>query len=199
MVGDAGANQLLGRPGPDTYFAGAGNDSILANSGDDSDPDPVIDCGEGFDTALIDFPENGPDAAPIGCESVEERAPNSFRPPDTPPDPEPPADRRSTASAPPPPARDRKPPADADRPPARASSLIATQAPAPRRLLLRRQRAGARLPLPARPPAVRRAAPRRAPTGSAPARHVFRVFAIDPPATATRRPARVPRSGSAAR
>ena len=88
MTGDAGSNQLLGRPGPDTYRAGDGNDSILANSGaPNADPDPVIDCGPGFDTAQIDRPENGPDATPIECEAVEERDPNSFRPPDTPPDP----------------------------------------------------------------------------------------------------------------
>ena len=97
MVGDASDNQLLGRPGADTYHAGDGNDSILANSGTPRpDPDAVIDCGEGFDTAQIDFPANGPDAAPIDCEAVEERDPNSFRPPDTPPD------RRTAASAPPP-------------------------------------------------------------------------------------------------
>jgi Ca2+-binding RTX toxin-like protein len=91
MVGDSGDNQLLGRPGADTYFAAGGNDSILANSGTPvADPDPVIDCGEGFDTAQIDRPENGPDAAPVGCESIHERDPNSFRPPDTPPDPNPP-------------------------------------------------------------------------------------------------------------
>ena len=85
LVGDTGPNQLLGRAGPDNMLAGAGNDIILANSGD---ADPTVDCGEGFDTALIDFAPlvDGP---PIGCESVEERAPNSFRPPDTPPDPEP--------------------------------------------------------------------------------------------------------------
>ncbi len=113
MVGDAGPNQLLGRPGPDLYFAAAGNDSILANSGTPGDdPDPAIDCGEGFDTAQIDHPENGPDAAPIGCESVQERDPNSFRPPDTPPDPNP---EPPTAQAPPPPPpkppiKDRIPP-----------------------------------------------------------------------------------------
>lgn len=91
MIGDAGPNQLLGRQGSDSYFAGGGNDSILANSGTPTpDPDPVIDCGEGWDTAQIDFPENGPDAAPVGCEEVEERAPNSFRPPGTPPNPNPP-------------------------------------------------------------------------------------------------------------
>jgi Ca2+-binding RTX toxin-like protein len=105
MVGDSGPNQLLGRLGPDSYFAGAGDDSILANSGTPvPDPDPVIDCGEGFDTAQIDFPENGPDAAPVGCEAIHERAPNSFRPPDTPPPPVPPP------AGPPPPAPDRTPP-----------------------------------------------------------------------------------------
>ena len=87
MVGDAGDNQLLGRPGADTFHAAAGNDSILANSGTPGDdPDAAIDCGAGFDTAQIDRPANGPDPAPTDCEVVEERDPNSFRPPDTPPD-----------------------------------------------------------------------------------------------------------------
>lgn len=90
MVGDDFDNQLLGRPGADTYFALSGNDSILANSGTPfDDPDPTIDCGEGWDLAQIDFPANGPDATPVACEEVEERAPNSFRPPSTPPDPDP--------------------------------------------------------------------------------------------------------------
>jgi Ca2+-binding RTX toxin-like protein len=84
MVGDSGENQLLGRPGADTLRAGAGNDSILANSGP-SDPDAAIECGPGFDTAQIDRAANGPDPAPTECEAVEEREPNSFRPPDTPP------------------------------------------------------------------------------------------------------------------
>jgi len=82
MHGDAGDNQLLGRPGQDSYAAFAGNDVILANSGD---ADLSIDCGEGFDTALVDFA--GLDPAPIACEDVEERAPNSFRPPNIPTDP----------------------------------------------------------------------------------------------------------------
>ncbi|MET0306480.1 MAG: calcium-binding protein [Solirubrobacterales bacterium] len=113
MIGDSGDNQLLGRPGPDSYFAAAGNDTILANSGTpNDDPDPTIDCGDGFDTAQIDFPENGPDAAPSGCEEVEERAPNSFRPPNTPLDPNPPATAGSTPppTVTPPPPPDRKPP-----------------------------------------------------------------------------------------
>ena len=90
MFGDSGPNQLLGRPGHDSYFAAAGDDSILANSGD---TDLAIDCGEGWDTALIDIPTDAyADPAPIGCEDVEERPKNSFRPPGTPPDPNPPSE-----------------------------------------------------------------------------------------------------------
>lgn len=86
MVGDGGDNQLLGRPGADTLRAAGGNDSILANSGTpDADPDAAIDCGPGFDAAQIDRSANGPDPAPSECEAVEERDPNSFRPPDAPP------------------------------------------------------------------------------------------------------------------
>jgi Ca2+-binding RTX toxin-like protein len=88
LLGDAASNQLLGRPGPDNYFAAAGDDLLLANSGDS---DPTVDCGEGFDTALIDFSPPHNDGPPVGCESIEERASNSFRPPDTPPEPEEPA------------------------------------------------------------------------------------------------------------
>jgi Ca2+-binding RTX toxin-like protein len=106
MVGDSGPNQLLGRPGKDSYFAAGGDDTILANSGTPNpDPDPTIDCGEGSDTAQIDFPENGPDAAPIACEEVEERAPNNFRPPNTPtdPNPEPPQEATPPQGVTPPP------------------------------------------------------------------------------------------------
>jgi Ca2+-binding RTX toxin-like protein len=107
LVGDSGDNQLLGRPGNDSYFAAAGNDSILANSGD---ADVTIDCGEGFDTAQVDRPQYG-DPAPVNCESIEERDPNSFRPPDTPPAPQPPVEE-------PPPARiSTSPPPRKPRPP----------------------------------------------------------------------------------
>jgi Ca2+-binding RTX toxin-like protein len=107
LVGDGGDNQLLGRGGPDNYLAGAGNDLILANSGDS---DPTVDCGEGFDTALIDFAPivDGP---PVACESVEERAPNSFRPPDTPPGPETEPPVTEAPPPPPPPEPDRTAPA----------------------------------------------------------------------------------------
>jgi Ca2+-binding RTX toxin-like protein len=100
LRGDAGPNQLLGHKEADSYFAGAGEDSILANSGD---ADPVIDCGADTDRALIDFAEYG-DAAPLDCETVTEAAPNSFQagtqlppppldepPPPTEPTPPPPA------------------------------------------------------------------------------------------------------------
>jgi Ca2+-binding RTX toxin-like protein len=102
FFGDAGPNQLLGHGGPDTYFALAGDDSILANS---ADSDPLIDCGEGIDTALIDIP-NPPayeDAAPINCETVRQAAPNNFRTvTELPPPPLAPVVK--------PPPRDRKPP-----------------------------------------------------------------------------------------
>jgi Ca2+-binding RTX toxin-like protein len=110
LVGDSGPNQLLGRKGPDNFLAGGGNDLLLVNSGD---TDSTVDCGEGFDTALIDFAPivDGP---PVGCESVEERAADSFRPPDTPPDPEPEPPVTEPPPPPPPPKSpkpDRTPPA----------------------------------------------------------------------------------------
>jgi Ca2+-binding RTX toxin-like protein len=75
FFGDAGPNQLLGHKGADIYYARAGGDSILANSGD---ADVVIDCGEDIDRALIDYAEYG-DPAPVNCEAVREAAPNSFQ------------------------------------------------------------------------------------------------------------------------
>jgi Ca2+-binding RTX toxin-like protein len=75
FYGDSGPNQLLGHLGPDTYFAGAGADSILANSGDF---DPAIDCGDDVDVAVIDRPQYG-DVAAADCEEVFEADPNNFR------------------------------------------------------------------------------------------------------------------------
>jgi Ca2+-binding RTX toxin-like protein len=104
FFGDAGPNQLLGHKGPDVYYARAGADSILANSGD---ADPVIDCGDDIDRALVDYPEYG-DAVPVNCEAVREAAPNSFQLlPDFPiPTPPPPP----AAAKPKPVVRDRTPP-----------------------------------------------------------------------------------------
>jgi Ca2+-binding RTX toxin-like protein len=83
FYGDSQNNQLLGHLGPDTYFALSGEDTILANSGD---PDLVIDCGgNAGDTAFIDRPTSKyQDPAPVGCETVFEADPDSFRPPETP-------------------------------------------------------------------------------------------------------------------
>jgi Ca2+-binding RTX toxin-like protein len=89
FYGDGGPNQLLGHFGPDDYFAGAGSDTVLANSGD---ADPAIDCGDDVDRALVDHPSYG-DATPVNCEVVREADPNSFQvlpgfPIPTPPPPE---------------------------------------------------------------------------------------------------------------
>ncbi len=195
MVGDSGSNQLLGRPGPDSYFAAAGDDSILANSGKDADdPDPVIDCGEGWDTAQIDFPENGPDATPVGCEEVEERAPNSFRPPGTPPDPNPPAESTAATTSAKPPKRAKQPRPDVKppntrilrRPPAvlfssrphrtASFSFAATERGSTFRCKLNRR------PFrPCRSPRLYRLKP---------GPHTFKVFAIDAAGNRDRSPAR---------
>ena len=197
MVGDAGPNQLLGRPGPDSYFAAAGNDSILANSGTPGDdPDPAIDCGEGFDTAQIDRPENGPDATPVGCESVQERDPNSFRPPDTPPDPNPEIPSPDEGLAPSPTPPQQPPTGGEDQIPPRTS--IAHR---PRALVFVRTRFrrvafafGASEPTVRflcrldRGPFGRCSSPRRYRLRVG--RHVFRVVAIDAAGNRDRSPAR---------
>lgn len=77
FYGDGGENQLLGWGGEDEYSAGGGDDRILANSGDF---DPRVECGEGSDTAFIDFPVLEPhDVAMPDCEVVHEAAKNVFR------------------------------------------------------------------------------------------------------------------------
>lgn len=198
LVGDAGPNQLLGRAGPDNMLAGAGNDIILANSGDS---DPTVDCGEGFDTALIDFSPLA-DGPPVGCESVEERASNSFRPPDTPPDPDPEPDPEPPPAPPTPPApkppkvpRQPTPPADRIAP---ATSLghrplRALTVPAHRRwrrvaFAFGASEAGARFRcrLDRRP-----FRPCRSPRAFhvTKGRHAFRVFAIDAAGNRDRSPA----------
>jgi Ca2+-binding RTX toxin-like protein len=194
LTGDAGPNQLLGRDGPDNYRAGAGDDSLLVNSGD---PDPLVDCGEGFDTALIDFAPivDGP---PVACESVEERAPNSFRPPDTPPDPEP---EPEPETQPPPTPPVPKPPKTPRQPVDRVAPATrlghhprpALTLPAHRRLLRvafafgsSESGGGFRCRLdrqPFRPCRSPRAY--RVTSG----RHVFRVFAIDTAGNRDRSPA----------
>lgn len=185
LLGDTGPNQLLGRDGPDNYFAGAGNDLLLANSGDS---DPILDCGEGFDTALIDFSPAFSDGPPVGCESVEERTKNSFRPPDTPPDPnpQPPVQPEVAPPPPKPPKPDRTPPATrlARHP---AALLLAT---GPRRRVVFgfASEAGAsfRCKLDRQP-----FRPCRSPRAYLvpPGRHAFRVYAIDAAGNRDRSPA----------
>ncbi|HKO38405.1 MAG TPA: calcium-binding protein [Solirubrobacterales bacterium] len=185
LFGDPGPNQLLGRAGPDNYLAGAGNDHLLVNSGDS---DPTVDCGEGFDTALIDFAPHV-DGPPVDCESVEQRAPNSFRPPDTPPDPEPepepelpppplpPADPLPPVVRPDPPARDRTPPAT--RLGRRPAALLFTAGPRRRAAFaFSASEPGARFRCRLDRQPFR---PCRSPRAYlvSPGRHAFRVFAID--------------------
>jgi Ca2+-binding RTX toxin-like protein len=113
FYGDGANNQLLGHLGADTYFALAGEDTILANS---ADSDLVIDCGGNpGDTAFIDRPTSSyQDPAPTGCEDVFEADPNSFRPPEAPTGP------ISPPVQPPPP---KKKPVQRDRTPPRTRFL----------------------------------------------------------------------------
>lgn len=203
LVGDSGPNQLLGRAGADNYLAGAGDDHLLANSGDS---DPTIDCGEGFDTALIDFAPYS-DGPPVDCESVEERAPNSFRPPDTPPDPEPEPVPPAVAplpvapvSRPAPVRRDRTPPATHIR--HRPKKVVFTSGKR-RHVVFVSQASERRVRFRCRLDRRRKFRP----CGShraynlRPGRHVFRVFAVDAAGNRDRSPAvfgfRVRRQGQA--
>jgi len=191
LVGDSGPNQLLGRTGPDNMLAGAGDDLILANSGD---PDPIVDCGEGFDTALVDFAPTV-DGPPVGCESVEERAPNSFRPADTPPDPEPEPEPEQEPPPPPkPPEPKPRPPKPDQTPPATklgrhpAAQLLSSQ---PRRRVsfafsASEPGSSFRCRIDGRP-AVRCRSPRAYLVS--PGRHAFRVFAVDAAGNRDRTPA----------
>jgi Ca2+-binding RTX toxin-like protein len=186
LLGDAGPNQLLGRAGSDNYLAGAGNDHLLANSGDS---DPIVDCGEGFDTALIDFAPHI-DGPPIACESVEERAPNSFRPPDTPPDPDPGPPILPQVAPPPavqPPPSDRRPPATRLR--RRPPKVFFISGPRRRiAFAFRATEPGARFRCRLDKQPFR---PCRSPRAYlvSPGRHVFRVFAIDAAGNRDRSPA----------
>jgi len=83
FYGDAGPNQLLGHEGADFYFAGAGEDLILANA---SDADAAIDCGADADIAIVDFAQFG-DPPPVECETIVEAARDNFNlpPPEVPP------------------------------------------------------------------------------------------------------------------
>jgi len=174
FYGDDAPNQLLGHPGADVYSAGAGADSILANSGD---ADLSIDCGADADSALIDRPQYG-DPAPIDCESVAEADPNNFRtvtqlPPPEPPNPE----------EPPEPEEPRPPRPDRQAPRTTLGfhprSLLITERKR-RRVVFRfdsnESGSSFRCKLDARP--YRGCTSPRA-YAVKPGRHVFRVFAVD--------------------
>lgn len=190
LVGDSESNQLLGRAGPDNYLAGAGDDLLLVNS---DDSDPTVDCGEGFDTALIDFATAHVDGPPVGCESIEERAPNSFRPPDTPPDPEPeppvlPQTTPPLVTGPVPPAqRDRTPPATRLR--RHPSALLFAAARRRVAFAFAASEPGVRFRCRLDRQAFR---PCRSPRVYlvSPGRHAFSVFAIDAAGNRDRSPAR---------
>jgi Ca2+-binding RTX toxin-like protein len=183
FFGDGGPNQLLGHQGPDVYSALAGNDVILANSAppEGSDSDLAIDCGEGTDSALIDFHPRSNDPVPVGCESVREAEGNSFRTvTELPPPPLPPE--------PPPPPVDRKPPATriTHRPPALILARVL-----PRRVSFRfvsdELGSSFRCKLDGKP--VRVCAPPGVfKLGSG--QHAFRVFAVDAAGNRDRTPAR---------
>lgn len=183
FYGDGAGNQLLGHLGPDTYFALAGADTILANSGDS---DLVIDCGGNpGDTAFIDLPTPSySDPAPIGCETVYEAPPNSFRPPEVPTGPPPPpAPPKATGKAP----RDRTAPRTrllrrparvvyAMRPRRAVAFGFASNEAGTFRCRLDRGRFG-----PCRSPRRYRLAP---------GAHSFRVYAVDSAGNRDRTPAR---------
>jgi Ca2+-binding RTX toxin-like protein len=174
FYGDAGPNQLLGHEGADSYFAGAGEDLILANA---SDADAAIDCGSDTDIAIVDFAQFG-DPPPVECETVIEAVRDNFNlpPPKMPPPPE------ST----PEPQRARPPQTRLGRHPRK----LLTIATARRRVTFRftSSKAGSRFVcrLDTRP--FRRCtSPRTYIVG--PGRHAFRVIAIDPAGKADPTPA----------
>jgi Ca2+-binding RTX toxin-like protein len=168
LFGDIGPNQLLGHRGPDEYLAGAGEDSILANSGDS---DPLIDCGEGLDSATIDIPTPSyADAAPVNCERVREGPVEDFR---------------TVTELPPPPLAAPPPPGDRPRP--RPRTRITAHPPKLLRTAGRRHRVVFRFSSSERGSRFRCKLDRRPywPCASPRAyavglgRHAFRVFAID--------------------
>jgi Ca2+-binding RTX toxin-like protein len=181
FYGDAGKNQLLGHRGPDIYYAEAGDDSILANSGDD---DPLIDCGEGNDSALVDRHPQFNDAVPVNCETVREAEPNSFQnETELPPPPPPPP----PVAKPPRPAPDRKPPRTRiARRPAKLLSVTAARRRVVFRFVANERGSRFRCKLDARPYLSCRS-PRA--YSVAPGAHAFRVFAIDAAGNRDRTPA----------
>ncbi len=194
FYGDPGPNQLLGHKGPDTYAAGAGNDTILANSAAlGPDVDSSIECGEDFDRALVDRPQFGGDPTPVNCEAVVEADPNSFQllpdfPLPTPPS-SPPVLASPKPKPPPRPPRDTKPPQTTLA--ARPAAVLWTRG-ARRRIVLRfaaSERGSTFRCKLDRAPFRPCASPR--PFLLAPGRHAIRVRAVDSAGNADPTPALV--------
>jgi Ca2+-binding RTX toxin-like protein len=190
FFGDGTANQLLGHEGADSYFAGAGEDLILANA---SDADATIDCGADADIAIVDFAQFG-DPTPVDCETATEAERDDFDlpPPEVPPPPlEPPPPQTPTppepTSEPPPLATDTRPPQT--RFGARPRKLLATTT-GRRRVAFRfaSDESGShfRCRLDSQP--FRFCVSPRTYVVR-PGRHTFRVTAIDPAGNADRTPA----------
>ena len=162
---------------PTSTTLGAGADSILANSGD---ADPVIDCGDDIDRALVDFAvvrRRHPGQLRGGARSRAEQLPAAARLPD--PDAAAPG-----ASCAKPPIRDRTAAADQDPAPVPRAVLTTTKARARAVFRFASSERGSsfRCKLDRKPyrPCV---SPRA--YMLAPGRHTVRIFASTPPATPT--------------
>jgi Ca2+-binding RTX toxin-like protein len=193
FFGDGEANQLLGHEGADSYFAGAGEDLILANA---SDADAAIDCGADSDIAIVDFAQFN-DPAPVDCETAIEAERDDFDlpPPEIPPPPPPPETPAPPGTGPAPeptpeppaPVLDTKPPQT--RLGARPAKLLRTGTG--RRLVTFRfasSEAGSRFRCRLDSQPFRFCASPRTYVVR-PGRHAFRVTAIDPAGNADRAPA----------
>ena len=73
IAGNGGDDSISGGQGPDVLTGGPGRDRVRGDEGDDQlataddELDPVVDCGSGTDSALVDF---SPRDALDGCENV---------------------------------------------------------------------------------------------------------------------------------
>jgi hypothetical protein len=67
LRGNAGEDGLEGDQGTDQHFGGADNDYIDAVSQDEPGTQDLVDCGGGYDTAVVSEPE---DIVSGNCEEV---------------------------------------------------------------------------------------------------------------------------------
>jgi RTX calcium-binding nonapeptide repeat (4 copies) len=77
LSGGDGGEVICGLGGNDTIDGGGGGDALLGGEGDDTidaadgEPDALIDCGPGTDTASVDSADVDPDTILVGCETVD--------------------------------------------------------------------------------------------------------------------------------